>query len=45
MAVMMLLAAKPAVMAPFVVTGRLRVLGWFAVAVIAAAVAAMFALL
>jgi NRAMP (natural resistance-associated macrophage protein)-like metal ion transporter len=45
MAVMMLLAAKPAVMGPFVVTGRLRVLGWFAVGVIAAAVAAMFALL
>jgi Mn2+/Fe2+ NRAMP family transporter len=45
MAVMMLLAAKPAVMGPFVVTGRLRALGWFAVAVIAAAVAAMFALL
>jgi len=45
MAVMMTLAAKPAVMGPFVVTGRLRVLGWFAVAVIAAAVAAMFALL
>jgi Mn2+/Fe2+ NRAMP family transporter len=45
MAVMMLLAAKPAVMGPFVVTGRLRVLGWFAVGVIAAAVAAMIALL
>jgi Mn2+/Fe2+ NRAMP family transporter len=45
MAVMMLLAAKPAVMGPFVVTGRLRALGWFAVGVIAAAVAAMFALL
>jgi len=45
MAVMMLLAAKPAVMGPFVVTGRLRALGWFAVVVIAAAVAAMFALL
>jgi NRAMP (natural resistance-associated macrophage protein)-like metal ion transporter len=44
MAVMMLLAAKPAVMGPFVVTGRLRVLGWFAVGVIAAAVAAMFLL-
>jgi NRAMP (natural resistance-associated macrophage protein)-like metal ion transporter len=44
MAVMMLLAAKPAVMGPFVVTGRLKVLGWFAVGVIAAAVAAMFLL-
>jgi hypothetical protein len=32
-------------MGPFVVTGRLRVLGWFAVGVIAAAVAAMFVLL
>ena len=45
MAVMMLLAVKPAVMGPFVITGRLRILGWFAVAVIAAAVTAMFALL
>jgi hypothetical protein len=32
-------------MGPFVITGRLRILGWFAVAVIAAAVTAMFALL
>src|SRR4051812_3994104 len=45
MAVMMVLAARPAVMGPFVVTGRLRVLGWFAVGVMAAAVAAMFVLL
>ena len=45
MAVMMLLAVKPAVMGPFVITWRLRLLGWFAVGVIAAAVAAMFALL
>src|SRR6185436_7286915 len=45
MAVMMLLAANSAIMGPFVITLRLRLLGWFAVAVIAAAVAAMFALL
>jgi NRAMP (natural resistance-associated macrophage protein)-like metal ion transporter len=45
MAVMMLLAANPAVMGPFVVTLRLKVLGWLAVGVIAAAVAAMLALL
>lgn len=41
----MLLAATPAVMGPSVITGRLRVLGWFAVGVIAAAGAAQFALL
>jgi Mn2+/Fe2+ NRAMP family transporter len=45
MAVMMLLAVNPAVMGPFVITLRLRLLGWFAVGVIAAAVAAMIALL
>ena len=45
MAVMMLLAAKPAVMGRFVVTLRLKVLGWLAVGVIAAAVAAMLVLL
>jgi len=45
MAVMMLLAVKPAVMGPFVIGRRLRVLGWLAVAVMAAAAAAMFALL
>jgi Mn2+/Fe2+ NRAMP family transporter len=45
MAVMMLLAANPAVMGPFVITLRLKLLGWFAVAVMGAAVAAMFALL
>jgi NRAMP (natural resistance-associated macrophage protein)-like metal ion transporter len=45
MAVMMLLAVNPAVMGPFVVTLRLRLLGWFAVGVMAAAVTAMFALL
>ena len=45
MAVMMLLAVNPAVMGPFVITLRLKLLGWFAVGVMAAAVAAMFALL
>jgi len=45
MAIMMLLAARPAVMGPFVVTGRLRALGWFATAVMAAAVIAMFVLM
>jgi len=45
MTIMMLLAAKPEVMGPFVVTRRLKLLGWLAVAVMAAAVAAMFALL
>jgi NRAMP (natural resistance-associated macrophage protein)-like metal ion transporter len=41
MAVMMLLASRADVMGPFVVTRRLRVLGWLSVAVMAAAVAAM----
>ena len=45
MAVMMLLAVKPAVMGAFVITRRLWLLGWFAVVVMAAAVAAMLALL
>jgi NRAMP (natural resistance-associated macrophage protein)-like metal ion transporter len=45
MAVMMLLVAKPAVMGPFVATLRLRVLGWFATGVMAAAVVGMFMLL
>jgi len=44
MAVMMLLAVKPAVMGPFVIGTRLRALGWLATAVMAAAVAAMFVL-
>jgi NRAMP (natural resistance-associated macrophage protein)-like metal ion transporter len=44
MAVMMLLAVKPAVMGPFVISARLRALGWLATAVMAAAVAAMFVL-
>jgi len=42
---MMLLAGKPEVMGPFVIKRRLKFLGWLAVAVMAAAVAAMFALL
>src|SRR5919109_3980303 len=45
MGVMMLLAAKPAVMGPFVISGRLKALGWLATAVMAAAVVAMVALL
>jgi NRAMP (natural resistance-associated macrophage protein)-like metal ion transporter len=45
MAVMMLLAVNPAVMGAFVITLRLKLLGWLAVGVMAAAVAAMFALL
>jgi NRAMP (natural resistance-associated macrophage protein)-like metal ion transporter len=45
MGVMMLLAAKPAVMGPFVISGRLKALGWFATAVMAAAVVAMVVLL
>ncbi len=45
MAVMMLLAVKPAVMGSFAITRRLRVLGWLATAVMAAAVVAMFALM
>lgn len=44
MAVMMLLAVKREVMGPFVITRRLRTLGWLAVVVMAAAVAAMFML-
>jgi NRAMP (natural resistance-associated macrophage protein)-like metal ion transporter len=40
--VMMLLAARPAVMGRFVIKRRLGVLGWFATGVMATAVAAMF---
>jgi Mn2+/Fe2+ NRAMP family transporter len=40
-----MLAARPDVMGVFVVTRRLRVLGWISVAVMAAAVVAMFATL
>ena len=42
MAVMMRLAVMPEVMGPFVVKRRLRLLGWLSVAVMAAAVVAMF---
>ena len=45
MAVMMLLAAKSAVMGEFVVRRRLKVLGWLATLVMATAVVAMFALM
>src|SRR5579862_2798811 len=45
MVVMMLLVAKPAVMGTFVARRRLKVLGWFATAVMAVAVIALFALL
>ena len=45
MAVMMRLAVMPDVMGPFVIKRRLRVLGWLATAVMAAAVVAMFATL
>ena len=45
MGVMMLLAAKSAVMGPFVISGRLKALGWLATAVMAAAVVAMVVLL
>jgi NRAMP (natural resistance-associated macrophage protein)-like metal ion transporter len=45
MAVMMLLAVRPAVMGPFVIRRRLKLLGWLAVAVMALAVAAMFVLM
>jgi Mn2+/Fe2+ NRAMP family transporter len=43
MAVMMMLAVKPAVMGPFVITPRLRFLGWLATGVMALVVVAMFA--
>ena len=45
MAVMMLLAAKPAVMGEFVVRRKLKALGWLATLVMAAAVLVMFALM
>ena len=43
MAVMMLLAVKPEVMGPFVITRRLRILGWLATTVMALVVLAMIA--
>ena len=45
MVVMMLLVAKPEVMGTFVARRRLKVLGWFATAVMAVAVIALFVLL
>ena len=42
MVVMMRMASNPKIMGPFVVTPRLRILGWAATAVMAVAVAAMF---
>ncbi|MBC8023364.1 MAG: Nramp family divalent metal transporter [Burkholderiales bacterium] len=42
MAVMMLLAMKPAVMGPFTLSGHLLALGWLSTAVMGAAVIAMF---
>jgi len=45
MAIMMVLAADPARMGPFVVKRRLKFLGWLATAVMAAAVGAMFVLM
>jgi NRAMP (natural resistance-associated macrophage protein)-like metal ion transporter len=45
MVVMMLLVAKPEVMGTFTARRRLKALGWFATAVMAAAVVAMFATL
>jgi NRAMP (natural resistance-associated macrophage protein)-like metal ion transporter len=45
MAIMMLLAVRPAVMGPFVIKRRLKMLGWLATSVMAAAVATMFAVL
>jgi len=45
MVVMMLLAAKPAVMGEFVIRRKLKLLGWLATVVMAVAVVAMFALM
>ncbi len=45
MAVMMLLASKPEVMGAFVVGRRLRMLGWCATGIMAAAVLTMFAVM
>jgi Mn2+/Fe2+ NRAMP family transporter len=41
MAIMMLLAVSPGVMGPFVITRRLRLLGWLATIVMALSVMAM----
>ena len=45
MAILMLLATNRAVMGGFVAKGRLKLLGWLATAVMAAAVLGMFLLL
>ena len=42
MAVMMMMAVRPEVMGPFVITRRLKVLGWLATGVMCVAVIAMF---
>ena len=42
MAVMMLMAARPEIMGPFIVKRRLKVLGWLATLLMALAVTAMF---
>ena len=41
MVIMMAMGAKPEIMGKFVVTSRLRILGWLAIAVIAFAVLMM----
>ena len=41
MGVMMLMAVRPEIMGPFIITKRLKVLGWLATLMMAAAVAAM----
>ena len=41
MAVMMLMAARPGIMGRFVITTKLKVLGWMATLMMATAVAAM----
>jgi hypothetical protein len=43
MAVMMMLAVKPTAMEPFVITRRLRILGWLGTGVMALVVLALFA--
>ena len=45
MVVMMIMSGKPAIMGPFVVSRRLKWLGWLATGVMAAAVGAMFVLM
>jgi len=42
MVVMMLMAARPDIMGEFVISFRLKVLGWLCTAVMAIAVCAMF---